>query len=194
MSLKQFDKEFHVKKKPLNVVICIYHTVGLHRESVINKMLEEVQLGLKEECNAYQEIQVAYVYETLSLLDVKQFQKLKKETPIYYKEPCGSHKMMHNLAHVWFMALAVLEKQVNKMDCETENRLYFLTDEKFSRVEVNQLFVEENGKLMIHPRFSKLSFIPFLKKTKHAGGDLLEQYIYAYNHGKNISVEPIVEK
>lgn len=190
MSLKQFDKEFHVEKKSLNVVICIYHTVGLHRESVMNKMLEEVQLELKEERDAYQEIQVAYVYETESLLDVKSFQKLETETPIYYKEPCASHKMNHNLAHVWFMALALLEKQANKMESKAENRLYFLTDEKFSRVEVNQIFEKKDGNVMIHPRFSKLSFIPFLKKTKHAGGDLLEEYIYAYNHGKNISVEP----
>lgn len=163
--------------KRLNVVICIYHTIEGYGKSSINKILEQVQLELKEECEKYEDVKVAYVYETPSLLDVKKFEKLEKQTPIYYKKLYSNEKMIHNLAHIWFMGLALLEQQVCDEKQGVENRIYLITDEQFKRVETNQLVFEQNGELMLHPRFAALKFKPILIKTEQAGGDLLENYI-----------------
>lgn len=147
-----------------NVVICIYHKKGRHQQSMINEMLEGVQSKLKKKLKNYKEIQIAYVYETNSILDVKEFEKLEENTPIYYKEPCNKEKGEHNLAYVYFMGLAVLEKQLEKNpQRNVENIVYLITDEEFGRTMVNRILYA------LHARFSHLNFQAKLVKTSDVG-------------------------
>lgn len=175
MALNQFKTEFYVSKPQLNVVICIYHVLGTGTESRVNEMLEYLQRKLRQECSKFSKIQVAYVYET-PLLDVKPFRTLEKETPFYYKEPCRKSET-HSLSRVWFMGLALLEQQQRNNKERTEQRLYLITDEKFDRVQVNEIVEKRDGKLYLNPRFSAVEFTPILMKTEKAGGDNLEEYI-----------------
>lgn len=178
VKLNQFKNAYHTKEtedKNLNIVICIYHKMGLYRKSTINELLEKLQENLKQECKNYEKVQIAYVYETPSL-NVKKFAPFTKESPIYYKEPC-IEKSPHSLANVWFMGLALLE-QIQE-DCE--KRMYFVTDERFDVIQVNQIVYQKEDKFMLNSRFTKSNIQLFLVKSgQTAGGELLEDYIRIY--------------
>ena len=169
MSLKAFDKPFHVGKGNLNVVICINQNLGHARKSPINQMLEDVQLELKKELPSYEAIHVAFVYET-PLLNVKLFEILTEETPVYYKEPC-EYSETHNMKQLFFMGLVLLEKQQKVV--VGESRFYLLTDERFSRVHINEI--------VQNSRFSNLKFKPVLYTNQPKDEkDLLVQYFNKY--------------
>ena len=184
MALNRYNKEYKMKersfdRKKLNVVICIYHSSNLREKSPINEMLEKLQMQLKTECKKYDEIQIAYVYETPSL-DAKGFQVFTEETPIYYKE-LYEKRCSYNLENVWFLGLALLEQKVMEQnlpaDAEIENRIYLVTDERFDFYQSGKIVFEEDGEIKLHPRFSKLDITSVLIKTKSAGGELLEKYM-----------------
>ena len=178
MVLNQFKNAYHTKEaenKNLNIVICIYHKMGLYRKSTINELLEKLQENLKQECKNYEEVQIAYVYETPSL-SVKKFAPFTKESSIYYKEPC-IEKSPHSLANVWFMSLALLEQ----IEENCEKRMYFVTDERFDAMQVNQIIFKKEDTFILNTRFSINDVQLFLVKSEQiAGGELLEDYIRMY--------------
>lgn len=182
MSLNQFEKEFHIGKRQLNVVVCVYHSLGVYKKNLVNQMLEYLQEQLKRECDEYEKVQIDYIYETPSL-QIKKIERLEKDTPIQYQEPCKSSET-HSITHMVFMGLAVLEQKLYECDIEVENRMYLITDERFKRVQVKQLIMEKNGEFFLHPRFSKIEFTPVLIKTENAGGDWLEEYIRNHSNGQ----------
>lgn len=191
MSLIQFEKEFFmndpisdfIDKQILNVVICIFQKgIGVEDRSLINQMLEKLQIQLKGELDQYKEIYVAFVYETPSL-DAKKFFKLERDTQIYYKEPTKSC----NFAHVWLMGMALLEqKQKETIDSQilAENRLYLVMDVEVSRTEALLIIQEKEGRLYMHSRFEKVNFKPILFKSEDGKGNLLEEYIQKYGDVK----------
>ncbi len=186
MSLDKFRKEFPAESEILHVVICVtQNSIGITDKSPVNQILEGVQQGLKEELDKYQEIQVAFVYQTPEL-EVKDFQKLEKNTPIYYREPTPAGKG-YNLVHVWLMGLVLLEKKQHEAEGRrdsAENRLYLLTDERVPYYKANLAVVESEGEIRIHPRFEQLKFYPFLFRSKDANGDILEKYIRQHGECK----------
>lgn len=172
----QFSEEFPANEQKLNVVICVFHkNAELEDKSPINQLLEELQLELKKEIDHYSEIQVAFVFHDKSL-GIREFEKLEKDTPIYYKEPSQSY----NFAHIWLMGMALLErKQEEEENPEfpVENRLYLVTDARLPRDKVRLVVEEERGELRMHPRFDQLDIRPFLWRSEEAKGDILEEYI-----------------
>lgn len=173
MALSDFIEEFQIFDKKLYVTICIYHIPRLGTSSPINKMIEEVIEELKSELPDYEEIQIAYVYETRGLMDVKEFQPLTEDSPVYYKEPCEII-VSHKLEHVFFMGMAMLEP-IQERDDAPETRLYLITDEKFERV--NQIVYRDENRIRMNPRFSGMYTKIILRKAPNAGGDILEEYI-----------------
>ena len=187
MLLGQFTEEFPVKDQKLNVVICIFQKdISMIDKSPLNQMLEELQFELKEELDQYSEIQVAYVFEDKSLA-VRGFEKLEKDTPVYYKEP-SKH---YNLAHIWMLGMALLEQKQQEeknVAIDVENRLYLVTDEKLQRDKVRLIVYEEGGEIYMHTRFSKVDFQPFLWRSEDAYGDILEEFIRKKGKGKGIHI------
>lgn len=177
------EEDFPEGRGKLNIVICINQKPGTGYRSPINEMLEQLQYRLKEECSRFQQIRIAYVYETSSL-DVRPFTVLDRDTPVFYKDYCEAAQV-NDLAHLWFMGLALLEQKQWEEEKAEEQRLYLVTDEKFARVQVNEIVREEDGRLQLHPRFRDVEFTPFLFKAESeeekAGGDLLEEYILQRN-------------
>lgn len=165
----------------VNAVICIFQkSRGVADQSPVNQMLEKLQLQLKKELDQKTEIYIAFVYETPSL-DARGFERLKEDTPIFYKEPCPV-KMPYNLAHLYMLGMALLERQCQETgkegDVSIENRLYLITDEKFSRQKSALIVQKRDGKLCMHPRFDNVRhFRPYLCKTRKAGGESLEEFI-----------------
>ena len=202
MSLEQCGETFNAEDyqssaRALNVVICVYQRAAETADpSPVNRMLEQVQLRLKEKLEDYEEIRVAFISENPGL-NVRGFQTLSKDTPVCYNEPGDRN---HNLAHMWLMGLVLLEQRSKDAEKERtgkkqlanvllerqnniseyggeENYLCLLTDEKFPREKAELLFTKTNGEVRMHTRFEKLSFCPVLLKSKRAGGELLEEYI-----------------
>lgn len=182
MSVEDFNEEFHISDRKLKAVICIYHNLGFATRSPINQMLESIDIELKKELLRYEEVQAAYVYET-PLLDVRPFEPIREDAPVYYKEPCEPNET-HNLMHVLFMGLALLEQQ-HKNDNDTEYRVYLVTDERFRRIYVNQIIQNRETELVLHPRFADLNvkFI-LVKSDKNAGEDIFEEYIRKRQNGE----------
>lgn len=107
------------------------------------------------------------------MLEVREFESIDKDTPFCYKEPCIGKD--HNIAHILLMGLILLQELQNK-EKRGEYRLYLLTDEKFNRLQVNQIVYEHGSEIRIHPMFENLVYKPILVKTEQAGGDILEEY------------------
>lgn len=175
MLSERFGEEFPANEQKLNVVICVFHKdAELEDKSPLNQMLEELQFKLKKELERYKEIQVAYVFHDDNL-NVREFEKLEKSTPIYYKELSQSY----NFAHIWLMGMVLLEREQQeekKTKFTVENRIYLVTDAKLPRDKV-RLIIEERRGLRMHSRFEQLDFRPFLWRSEEAKGDILEEYI-----------------
>lgn len=169
-----YREAFPIGNRNLNAVICIYQRMGYFGKSKINEMLEEIQADLKKKLSCYEEVRVSFVYEA-PLLAVKPFEKLTEETPVYYQRLCEGEEI-HNLAHVMFMGLALLERQ---KDMKTdENLVYLLTDEQhFDMVQVQELvYLDQSGNVKINPRFAQIPFTPILYKTGSVGKSMLENF------------------
>lgn len=173
MALSDYMEEFQIEKRKLYVAICIDQAPGYGKNSPVNRMLEELVGQLKRERMDYESIEVAYVYETEGMMDVKDFASLTEESLVWYKEPCIRMEN-HNLNHVFFMGMALLER-VEKLYDTAEKRLYFVTDEKFERV--NQIACETEKGLKANPRFAGMDVEIILVREENAGGDLLDKYI-----------------
>ncbi len=175
MATKDFGKALHMKGQILYVVVCVYQNRSRYqKESPVNQMLETLQRELKEELETYQEIQIAFVYGTPEL-HVRIFQKLERDTPIFYKEP----EKVGNAAHIWMMGMALLEQTqgAEEEQAKVDRRLYFITDAKILRKYAQLMVFGEAEQIGIHPRFHKVKFTPFLWRSSDAKGDLLEEYI-----------------
>lgn len=184
MQLELFSEEFPVNDQKLNIVVCIFQKdISMSDQSPLNQMLEELQIELKNALDEYSEIELAFVFEDKAL-GIRGFEKLERNTPVYYKEPDKTY----NLAHIWLMGMALLEQkqQEEEPGFVIENRLYLVTDAKLPQDKVRCIVEVEGDVLRMNSRFEKLDFIPFLWKSKEADGDVLEEYIR--KHGKGIHI------
>ncbi len=168
MALKDNEKEYILRKKERNIVICIYpKSIRETDQSPVNDVLEHLQLSqMKEAREKELEIQAAFVFGN-KVVYARNFQKLEKS--LFYMDYVSESA---RLSHIWFMGMALLERKINN-DCAkgilSENYLYLLTDRAFERVET--------AKIMSALRFRDLPVTPVLIKSKDAGGGKLEAYI-----------------
>lgn len=173
MAVREYE-EYQTGSKGLHAILCIYQKPGYGGASPVNHMLEEIQLSLHRECREGRRIRIAFVFENPSYLDARAFEDIDEGTPVFYKE-VNDHLEVHSVAHVLFMGLAMLEQLRDAAD--SENRLYLITDEKFDRVQSNQVVYRSgDGSVKLHPRFGGLEIHPILYKTEQAGGGVLEEF------------------
>lgn len=173
MALRNYMEAYQVSKRKLFVTVCIYEKPGYRTNSPVNRMLEELLAKLKAESEDYEEIRIAYVYETENLMDVREFSPLTPNSPVLYKEPCGWMNS-HKLHQVFFMGLTLLEQKLQQEEA-AESRLYLLTDEKFERV--NQIVCQTPQGVEINPGIRKGDTKVILIKSCNAGDELFEKYI-----------------
>ena len=131
MSLRDFNEEIRNQKRKLYAAICIYQRPGSGTASPVNGMLEKTIAGLKSELPDYEEIQLAYVYETKGLQGCIPFRPVHADTEPFCMEPLDNADN-HSIDHVYFMGMAMLE-QMNSI-AAGECRLYLITDDKLPRV------------------------------------------------------------
>lgn len=157
------------------VCICINQRPGYGAESRVSYLIDQVFCDLKKEIALYNEIHIAYVYETIGLMDVKPFCVLKENKKPYYKETCGNVGD-HSMDHIFFVGMELLEQ------CENgERRLYFLTDEKLPRV--NNLLHKTPIGIEMNERYVHSDVKIILCKSDSVGEDLLEEYLMTNKHG-----------
>lgn len=152
MALKDYTTEIRIKKRKLYVALCVYIKKGRACRSPVNEMIEIVISDLKKELMDYEEIRIAYVFETDGLQGCVPFERMTAETMPYYTEP-KKDSSDHNLDHVFFMSMALLEDQ-NREE-RGECRLYLITDEKIERS--NEIQWMEEGNTIMNPRFEDLN-------------------------------------
>lgn len=109
MALSDFSQEFQLEKRNLYTVICINQKPGCGTESRINCLIYQTIEKLKEEITDYNEIHVAYVYETPGLMGVRKFEILNGETQPCYRDVCEKYDD-HNMSHVFLSVLRCLKR------------------------------------------------------------------------------------
>lgn len=174
MSLRDFTKEYQIHTHNLYVCIGINQKPGYRMESRVNYIINEVIESLKIEIPYYKEINVAYVYETNGLMQVRPFNVLKiNERPCYKDlvDNVGSHRM----EHVFFMSMEVL-KQYENEDC----RFYFITDERIPHS--NNILYKSQVDIEMNERYQNNKIKVILCKPKSLGSDLLEEYLSVYGN------------
>lgn len=175
MALKDFTQEYQFTNRTLYVCICIYQRPSYGVESQVNYFINKVVCDLKKEIEIYNEIHIAYVYETTGLMDVKPFCVLRESEKPYYKEPCG-RVGNHSMEHIFFMGMEMLEQWKDE-----ERRLYFVTDEILPRVN-NLLHKSANG-IVMNERYAHSDVKIILCKSEYLGEDLLEEYLTMNKQG-----------
>jgi len=184
MSLKDYFKTDDPGERDLCAVICIDQRSGYGAKSPVNRTLSKIQEALRKEADpetggSYSSVREAFVYENEVSIGVKPFETIGRDTPVYFVE--NYYKVEHNLAHVLFMGLLLLEKARKEEKVPTAKRLYLVTDRKFTWPEVNRIIVgdedEEGAEISILPRFSDIcdETIMYLYKTEQAGDVKLEK-------------------
>ena len=184
MSLKDYFKAADPGKTDLCAVICIDQKTGYGAESPINRALSKIQDDLRKEADpegggSYGSVREAFVYKNEQSLDVEPFERIDQSTPYFSIE--NYSEVEHNLAHVLFMGLVLLEKARREEKVPTAKRLYLVTDRKFTRQEVNRIIFEdeegESKEISILPRFSDIcdEAVMYLYKTERAGDSRLEK-------------------
>lgn len=173
MSLFDFEDDIHISKRRLFAVICIDQAPECGTESPINEMIEHVISSLKEVLSEYEDISLAYVYESAGMTEAVPFLPFTRETECLYAN-LPTEGTSHNLNHLFFLSMAMLEQEQRRnqaADC----RLYLLTNEHFPRV--NQIVWQSAGRTIVNLRFAGLAAEIILYKSPGAGADLLESYI-----------------
>lgn len=179
MSIRDYEYELRSDMRDLNAVICVYQKPGTSGRSPINAGLEAVIAELKREIPDYKVIQVAYVYETKGLQNCIPFEQLTSGTEPYYMEPIREVPD-HNLDHVLFMGMAMLEqkKRINGGEC----RLYLVTDDRFK--SGNEVVWHEDGMPVMNPKLNELNAAIIIVKQERTGGEEIEQVVENQLAGK----------
>lgn len=196
MPLKDYDRWTERENCDLSAVICICQKSGYGAKSPVNRALSRIQQDLRKMAEkdgeeSYNSVRVAFVYENEVSLGVKPFEVIDENTQISFMESYG--RTEHNLAHVLFMGLILLEEAAREEEVPSIKRLYLVTDRRFPRREVNRILADEEdgeenpeanfredaedpGSLII-PRFADIynETGMYLYKTRQAGDQKLEK-------------------
>lgn len=172
MSIRDYEEELRSVKRDLNAVICVFQKPGNSRRRPVNRMLETIIDGLRSELPDYKSIRTAYVYETRGLQNCIPFQPLTAGTEPYYMEPVRE-AADHDLDHVFFLGMALLEKaqSINGGEC----RLYLVTDDRFGFA--SEICLRDEGTVNLNPRFAHLNTTIYIYRSENAGGAEIEQVV-----------------
>lgn len=176
MALSDFSQEFQLEKGNLYTVICINQKPGCGTESRINCLIYQTIEKLKEEITDYNEIHVAYVYETPGLMGVRKFEILNGETQPCYRDVCEKYDD-HNMSHVFFIGFKMLEEI-----SDDEKRLYYITDENLPRV--NSIVIQRENRLEVNELLNDSDVEVVLCKPDTLESDIFEEYIDGCRNGK----------
>ena len=167
MALQDYNEEYRVERKNKNVVICIYQK-PLSDNNHINYSIEKLQKSLFQNLDEETVLCKAFVFSDDGNVCARDFEQTDSEN-IYYADFC---KKESDLSHIWFMAMALLEKKTledEKNGVLSDNYIYLVTDEVFKRSYAE--------KIKNSLRFKELKTTPILVKCEKAGGGSLEEYM-----------------
>lgn len=175
MALKDFTQEYQIEKHDLYVCIGIDQITGYGTESRINYLIDNVIEGLKSEMPDYNTINVAYVYETKGLMEIKTFAELSKDERPFYRDVCEKVDD-HSMDHIFFTGMEILRTHKND-----ECRFYFLAEEKLPRI--NNILHKSVYGIQMNERYEGYDTKIILCKPNEVGEDLLEEYLLADRRG-----------